>query len=168
MACLPLSIWIALYDHVFLPIASKIMGKHVHLSARKRTGIGMLLFFVSLVVIATVEAKWHNLAIREGYSDNSEAMVDMSALWLLPQLCLIGFAEALSAVAQNKFYYSEFPRSMKSIASTLYLSGDVCGKFGSKYSYEHRPSDACEFTLSEQAESFGRVSVLRPSERSNT
>ncbi|XP_027083065.2 protein NRT1/ PTR FAMILY 1.2 isoform X1 [Coffea arabica] len=114
-------IWIALYDRVFLPIVSKIMGKHVHLSARKRMAIGMLLSFVCMVVTATVEAKRRNLAIREGYSDDSETVLDMSALWLLPQLYLIGFAEALSAVAQNEFYYSEFPLSMKSIASTLFL-----------------------------------------------
>ncbi|KAK4380919.1 protein NRT1/ PTR FAMILY 1.1 [Sesamum angolense] len=37
----------------------------------------------------------------------------------VPQNCLTGFAEASNAIAQNEFYFSEFPRSMSSIASTL-------------------------------------------------
>ena len=36
---------------------------------------------------------------------------------------LIGAAEAASAAAQNEFYYSEFPRSMSSISSTLFSLG---------------------------------------------
>ncbi|KAL3500563.1 hypothetical protein ACH5RR_039656 [Cinchona calisaya] len=112
-------LWIALYDRIILSIASRIMGKPVHLSTRKRMGLGLLLSVVSMIVTAAVEAKRRSLAISEGYSDDSEAVVDMSAIWLLPQYCLIGFAEGASVVAQNEFYYSEFPQSMSSIASTL-------------------------------------------------
>ncbi|CDP16194.1 unnamed protein product [Coffea canephora] len=116
-------IWIPLYLQIILPVASRILGRPVHLSTRKRMGIGMALSFLGMVVAATVEAKRRSLAIREGYSDDSDAVVDMSVLWLLPQFFLIGAAAAASATAQNEFYYSEFPRSMSSISSTLSLLG---------------------------------------------
>ncbi|XP_027079775.1 protein NRT1/ PTR FAMILY 1.2-like [Coffea arabica] len=116
-------LWIALYQQIFLPVASRIMGRPVHLSTRKRMGIGMALSFVCMIVTATVEAKRRSLAIREGYSDDLDAVVDMSVLWLLPQYFLIGAAETASAIAQNEFYYSEFPRSMSSISSTLFSLG---------------------------------------------
>ncbi|KAG8375576.1 hypothetical protein BUALT_Bualt10G0114900 [Buddleja alternifolia] len=51
--------------------------------------------------------------------DKSQHSVQMSALWLVPQYCLNGFAEASNDIAQNEFYFSEFPRSMSSLASTL-------------------------------------------------
>ena len=79
-------LWIALYDRIILPIASRILEKPVHLSTRERMGIGLLLSFVCMIVTATVEAKRRSLAIREGYSDDSEAVVDMSVLWLLPNI----------------------------------------------------------------------------------
>ncbi|KAL3498459.1 hypothetical protein ACH5RR_041191 [Cinchona calisaya] len=68
---------------------------------------------------AAVEHIRRNLAIKEGISDDPLAIVHMSALWLLPQYCLMGLAEGLNAIAQNEFYISELPRSMSSLASTL-------------------------------------------------
>lgn len=112
-------LWIALYDRIILPIASRIMGKPVRLSTKQRMGIGIVLSSLSMIVSAIVEAKRRSLAIREGYSDDPEAVVDMSAIWLIPQYCLIGFAEGLNAVGQIEFYCSEFPSSMSSLASTL-------------------------------------------------
>ncbi|XP_071919840.1 protein NRT1/ PTR FAMILY 1.1-like [Coffea arabica] len=116
-------LWIPFYLQIILPVASRILGRPVHPSTRERMGIGVALSFVGMIVAATVELKRRSLAIREGYSDDSAAVVDISLLWLLPQSFLIGAGAIANMVAQNEFYYSEFPRSMSSISCTLSLLG---------------------------------------------
>ncbi|KAL3498463.1 hypothetical protein ACH5RR_041195 [Cinchona calisaya] len=65
-----------------------------------------------------------SLAIEEGFSDDPEAVVEMSAIWLIPQHRLIGFAESLNTVGQNEFStILSFPKACQSIASTLCLLG---------------------------------------------
>lgn len=43
----------------------------------------------------------------------------LSAMWLLPYMLLGGISEALISIAQNEFFYSELPKSMSSVATTL-------------------------------------------------
>ncbi|KAH6792330.1 Major facilitator superfamily protein [Perilla frutescens var. hirtella] len=112
-------LWVALYDRVYIPLASRLMGRPVRLSTRRRMGIGIFLSFLAMIVSAMVEAIRRSLAINQGALNHPQAVVSMSALWLVPQNFLTGFAEAANAIAQNEFYFSEFPRSMSSIASTL-------------------------------------------------
>ncbi|KAL3500561.1 hypothetical protein ACH5RR_039654 [Cinchona calisaya] len=112
-------LWVSLYDQVLIPIASRIKGKPVYINTRQRMGIGMFLSFFSMIVTASVEYIRRSLATKKGISDDPQAIVHMSALWLLPQYCLMGLAEGLNAIAQNEFYISEFPKSMSSMASTL-------------------------------------------------
>lgn len=118
-----LTIWVALYDRVVIPIASKIRGKRVHLSTKQRMGIGIFLSTMSMVVSAIVEGIRRRKAIEQGLTNNAKAVVHMSALWLVPQHCLNGLAEAFNAIGQMEFYYSEFPRSMSSIATSLFGLG---------------------------------------------
>ncbi|KAI3468220.1 hypothetical protein Pfo_024883 [Paulownia fortunei] len=112
-------VWIGLYDRVFLPLASRVMRRPVHIITIRRMGIGIFLSFLAMMVTAFVESIRRGLASNEGYLDYPQARVHMSATWLVPQYCLTGFAEASNAIAQNEFYFSEFPGSMSSIASTL-------------------------------------------------
>ncbi|KAF3681148.1 putative chaperone protein dnaJ 10-like [Capsicum annuum] len=112
-------LWIVLYDCLILPVASKLTGKPVHFSTKQRMGFGLVLSFLSVLVVAVVEGVRRSIAIKQGHSDDPEGVIPMSAAWLLPQNCLTGFAEALNAIGQNEFYISEFPRSMSSIAASL-------------------------------------------------
>ncbi|KAJ8539614.1 hypothetical protein K7X08_013866 [Anisodus acutangulus] len=82
-------------------------------------GFGLFLSFLSVLVTAVVEVVRRSIAIKEGYSDDPQGLIPMSAMWLLPQNSLTGFAEALHAIGQNEFYISEFPRSMSSVAAAL-------------------------------------------------
>ncbi|KAL0327544.1 UNVERIFIED_CONTAM: protein NRT1/ PTR FAMILY 1.2 [Sesamum angustifolium] len=111
-------LWVAVYDRVF-PLASRVMRRPVHVSTKRRMGIGIVFSFLAMLASAGIEAIRRSLAVDEGYLDRPLAMTRMSAMWLVPQNCLTGFAEASNAIAQNEFYFSEFPRSMSSIASTL-------------------------------------------------
>ncbi|XP_057775927.1 protein NRT1/ PTR FAMILY 1.2-like isoform X2 [Salvia miltiorrhiza] len=112
-------LWVVLYDRAFLPLASRLMGRPVCVSARRRMAIGIFLSFLAMIVSAAVEAIRRSVAIETGKSNHPQAVMAMSALWLVPQNFLTGFAEASNAIAQNEFYFSELPRSMSSIASTL-------------------------------------------------
>ncbi|KAK2979544.1 hypothetical protein RJ640_013561 [Escallonia rubra] len=112
-------VWVALYDRVILPVASRIMKRPARLDPKQRMGVGIFFSFLAMVVTAIVEYIRRGLAIKEGYANDPLAVVRMSALWLLPQHCLTGLAEAMNAIGQNEFYFSEFPRSMSSVATTL-------------------------------------------------
>lgn len=118
-----LAAWVVLYDRVILPLASKLMGRRVKLDAKLRMGIGLFLSCISMIVSGIVESIRRKKAINEGYLNNAEATVKMSAFWLVPQHTLNGLAEAFNAIGQTEFYYSEFPKSMSSIASALFGLG---------------------------------------------
>ncbi|PWA98344.1 proton-dependent oligopeptide transporter family [Artemisia annua] len=118
-----LALWVVLYDRVIIPFASKIRGKPVHISVKLRMGIGLVISTMAVVVSAIVERARRKQAIQQGLANNPQAVVAMSAMWLIPQYCLHGLAEAFSAIGQNEFYYSEFPKSMSSIAASLFLLG---------------------------------------------
>lgn len=112
-------LWVPFYDRVILPIASRIKGEPINLSPKVRMGLGIFVSYLSVVVTAIVEGIRRDLAIEEGLSDDPETPVNMSALWIVPQFCLLGLAEGLNAIAQNEFYISELPKSMSSIATNL-------------------------------------------------
>nr|XP_043614795.1 protein NRT1/ PTR FAMILY 1.2-like [Erigeron canadensis] len=118
-----IGIWVILYDRVILPFASKLRGKPVHLGVKLRMGIGLVFSTMAVVVSALVEHARRKQAFKQGLLNNPQAVLSMSAMWLVPQYCLHGLAEAFSAIGQNEFYYSEFPKSMASIAASLFLLG---------------------------------------------
>ncbi|KAI3763329.1 hypothetical protein L1987_53783 [Smallanthus sonchifolius] len=116
-------VWVMLYDRVIIPLLSKLKGKSVHISAKLRIGAGLCFSIVAMVTSAVVEHVRKDKAIEDGFSNDSQAVINMSAMWLVPQNVLNGLAEALNIIGQIEFYYSEFPKSMSSIASALNLLG---------------------------------------------
>ncbi|CAN1218819.1 Protein NRT1/ PTR FAMILY 1.2 [Linum perenne] len=97
-----LSLWVILYDRVIIPIGSKIRGKPTRLTIKQRMGSGIL--FSSLAMVA--------LAIVESFRRHDGGTTIL--------------AEGLNATAQSEFYYNELPKSMSSIATSLWgmaLSG---------------------------------------------
>ncbi|KAL4603413.1 hypothetical protein ACB092_10G122800 [Castanea dentata] len=116
-------LWVILYDRVVLPLASKISGKPCRLNEKKRMGIGLIFSCMSMAAMAVAESVRRELAIEEGFSDDPQAVVSMSAMWLLPHYIFAGLGEAFNAIGQNEFYYSQLPKSMSSIATTLFGLG---------------------------------------------
>ncbi|KAI7725723.1 hypothetical protein M8C21_016602 [Ambrosia artemisiifolia] len=122
-AFIMLVIWVIVYDRIIIPIASKIASKPVHIDVRLRIGIGIAFSTLAMATSAIIEHVRRTKAIEQGFRDNPHAVINMSAMWLVPQYCLHGLAEALNIIGQNEFYYSEFPKSMSSIAASLFLLG---------------------------------------------
>ncbi|KAE8688569.1 Protein NRT1/ PTR FAMILY 1.2 [Hibiscus syriacus] len=118
-----LALWVILYDRAILPLISKIKGKPVRIGVKLRMGIGLFLTCIAMVVSAIVENARRREAIRDGFQNNPQAVLKMSAMWLVPQFCLNGLAEAFTAIGQTEFFYSELPKSMSSIAAALFGLG---------------------------------------------
>ncbi|XP_076916998.1 protein NRT1/ PTR FAMILY 1.2-like [Bidens hawaiensis] len=118
-------VWVILYDRVILPLLSKFKGKPVHISVKLRMGAGLVFSIIGMVVSGIVEHVRKNKAIEDGFLNNPQAVIKMSAMWLVPQHVFNGLADALNIIAQNEFYYSEFPKSMSSIAMALYMLGSA-------------------------------------------
>ncbi|KAK1549361.1 hypothetical protein Q3G72_000813 [Acer saccharum] len=116
---LTLTLWIALYDRVIIPIASKIRGKASYLNTKLRMGIGLILSTSSMATWAIVESIRRDRAIKQGFYNDPTGIVDMSFVWLLPHNIMTGLSEAFFAVAQNEFFYCELPKSMSSIATSI-------------------------------------------------
>ncbi|XP_021732019.1 protein NRT1/ PTR FAMILY 1.2 [Chenopodium quinoa] len=116
-------LWIPLYDRVILPVASKIRGKPARLGVKMRMGIGLFCAFMSMFVAGTVENIRRRRAISQGFANNPEGVLHMSAFWLVVQHCFSGLAEAFNGIGQTEFYYSEMPKSMSSIATCLFGVG---------------------------------------------
>ncbi|KAL5850462.1 hypothetical protein ACOSQ4_008475 [Xanthoceras sorbifolium] len=114
-----LTLWIALYDRIIIPLASKIRGKPSYLSTKQRMGIGLILSAASMAAWAIVESIRRELAIKEGFWDDPQAVLDMSVMWVLPHSILTGLAEAFYNVAMGEFLYCEFPKSMSSMAAGI-------------------------------------------------
>ncbi|KAK9683750.1 hypothetical protein RND81_10G162100 [Saponaria officinalis] len=125
-------LWLIIYDRIIIPVATRIMGKPVHLSPRTRMGIGLLLFPASVAATAIIEGVRREKAIQEGFADNPSGVVDMSAFWLLFHSLFYGIAEAFLVIAQTEFFYSEFPKTMSSVATNIgSLGGSVASLLSS-------------------------------------
>ena len=86
-------------------------------------GIDILLSTISMAALEIAESCRREIAIKEGFSNDPEAQLNISAIWLLPHFILSGLAEAFNAIGQNEFFYAELPKTMSSVASTLQRSG---------------------------------------------
>ncbi|PSS01900.1 Protein NRT1/ PTR FAMILY 1.2 like [Actinidia chinensis var. chinensis] len=120
---LTLTIWVVIYDRVVVPWLRKYTKLPRGLSLKQRMGIGLLLSCVGTSVAALVETERRRRAINEGLENQPHGLVKMSAMWLVPQHCITGIAEAFNIIGQIEFYYSQFPKSMSSIAVALFSLG---------------------------------------------
>ncbi|KAF6138228.1 hypothetical protein GIB67_011068 [Kingdonia uniflora] len=104
---------------------------------------------MAMAVAAIMENVRRGIAIREGFLGNPTAVIGMSAMWLIPQFVILGFAEAFNATAvigmstiwlipqfvilgfakafnavgQLEFYYSQLPKSLGSMAMAFFTVG---------------------------------------------
>ncbi|KAF3965889.1 hypothetical protein CMV_009962 [Castanea mollissima] len=118
-----LTIWVAIYDRAIVPLLAKLTGNPRGLGTKMRMGIGLVLSALAMAVSAIVENIRRKIAIDQGLADQPRMVIDMSAMWLIPQYCLFGLAEAFNAIGQIEFYFSQFPRNMSSIAMALFTLG---------------------------------------------
>ncbi|KAI3830861.1 hypothetical protein MKX03_015566 [Papaver bracteatum] len=108
-----LTIWVAFYDRVIVPIIVRYTGKPNGINATIRMGIGLLLSCIAMAGAGIAERIRRRNSVEENFSISA-------ALWLIPQFCLNGLAEAFNAIGQIEFYYRQLPKSMSSIAVAFF------------------------------------------------
>ncbi|CAL0312493.1 unnamed protein product [Lupinus luteus] len=120
-----LFLWVAIYDRILLPLLTKYtkVEQGGGSTLKKRIGTGLILSCLAPAIAVLVERKRRDEAIREGLINNPKGVVNMSAMWLLLQHGLTGLAEGLTCVGQIELYYSQFPKTMSSIAVGLFYLG---------------------------------------------
>ncbi|XP_015059579.1 protein NRT1/ PTR FAMILY 1.2-like isoform X2 [Solanum pennellii] len=118
-----LTVWLIVYDRVILPLGSRIRGKSFRIGTKERMGIGIFFSCMAMLLSGIIEHIRRRKSINQGLLNNPEGIVAMSAMWLVPQHCLNGIAEAFNAIGQIEFYYSELPKSMSSIATAMFGLG---------------------------------------------
>ncbi|CAL0323096.1 unnamed protein product [Lupinus luteus] len=126
-----LSIVIPLYDRIIVPLVAKYTGQPRGFSSKVRMGIGLLFIIAAKATSCIVETMRRNAAIEKGFEYQPDAIINMSALWLVPEFVMLGIAEAFYPVGQVEFFYSYFPKSMSSFAMAIFTLGlaaaDVVG-----------------------------------------
>ncbi|KAK6137043.1 hypothetical protein DH2020_029216 [Rehmannia glutinosa] len=120
---LTLTIWITLYDRVIVPRLSKYTRNPRGIGLKTRIGIGLFISCFATSTAALVERARRARAFQQGLAEDPKGQVNMSAMWLIPQHSLAGLVEAFNAIGQIELYYSQFPKSMASIAVALFALG---------------------------------------------
>ncbi|KAF7823463.1 protein NRT1/ PTR FAMILY 2.6-like [Senna tora] len=108
------AIFLILIDGVLVPAWRKLIGGS--LTPLRRVGAGHVFVALAMMISALIESKrLHQLEREE---------VGMSALWLFPQLVMVGIGEALYFPGLTAFYYKKLPESLKSISAAM-ISMDI-------------------------------------------
>ncbi|KAJ9554249.1 hypothetical protein OSB04_018294 [Centaurea solstitialis] len=113
-----IGLWLPFYDRILVPSLRKITKIETGITLLQRIGIGIVFSILSMVVAAMVEKMRRNSAVHHNQTDGS---APLSVMWLVPQLVLMGFAEAFNIIGQIEFYYKEFPENMKSFANSMFF-----------------------------------------------
>ncbi|KAF5787322.1 putative nitrate-transporting ATPase [Helianthus annuus] len=109
--------------HLFMNMHMSILLKKVvtkNSQAFKKTGIRLVFSVVGMGASVLCEKRRREMAWHHG--------AKMSALWLVPQLFLVGVGEAFS-YGQLEFFITEALERMKSIGTGLFLSTRALGYF---------------------------------------
>lgn len=107
------SIFLVLIDRFLHPTWRKLTGQPP--SALQRIGVGHVLNVLGMAVSALVESK----RLKMVHESQPNSIVPMLALWLFPQLVLVGIGEAFHFPGQVALYYQEFPASLRSTSTAM-------------------------------------------------
>ncbi|KAL6006194.1 hypothetical protein ACLOJK_040240 [Asimina triloba] len=124
-AALTATMMVAVYDRILsatvtVMVAARITGNPRGIGRKQPMGIGLLFSCAAAIATAAVvENDRRDTAIRQGLRENGQSVVDMSAMWLVPQHWLIGLVEVFNVIGQTEFYNSELPKTMSSIGVGL-------------------------------------------------
>lgn len=119
------TIWIPIYDRMIVPWLQRYTKKEGGITPLQKTGIGMVLAIITMIISAIVEDRRRAFALSNpiGIDSKRGAISSLSTMWLIPQLTLIGISEAFTIIALIGFYYKEFPENMRSIAGSFSFIG---------------------------------------------
>ncbi|CAM0947601.1 unnamed protein product [Alopecurus aequalis] len=105
-------------DRAVFPLWRRAVG--TPLTALQRVGLGHVVQIAAMVVAALVERRRLGIVSELHGADQAAGWVTpMSVLWLVFPLALVGIGEALHFPGNMAFYYLEFPKSLRSLATAM-------------------------------------------------
>lgn len=126
---LALTLFLPIYDKYVVPFSMRMTKEGKGITVLQRMGFGLAVVVLSMACAAAVETKRRKVALSHGFMEKPRGVIPMSALWLVPQYSVAGLAEALNAVGQMEFLYSQFPENMRSIATALFFLSMGLGNY---------------------------------------
>lgn len=118
IAFISTAISLTLIDRILCPLWKKLTNHSP--TPLQRIGLGHILNALSMAVSALVESRRLRIA-HAHHLQNQPAgpITPMLALWLFPQLALVGIGEAFHFPGQVSLYYQEFPTSLRSTSTAM-------------------------------------------------
>ncbi|KAK2965941.1 hypothetical protein RJ640_005357 [Escallonia rubra] len=121
---LALSIWVIVYESIYIPVVKKILGRDARIPIRERIRIGIVVSILCMILSGLVEKKRRESALSHG-----SFVSPISMAWLLPQFALSGLTEAFICIAIMEFLTAQMPESMRSIAGSLFFISLSLGSY---------------------------------------
>ncbi|GAB2223791.1 hypothetical protein Droror1_Dr00004531 [Drosera rotundifolia] len=106
------------YNHLVIPFARKITKTEMGITHLQRIGTGLVMSIVAMAIGAMVETRRKGVAIQNGLMDSSEPL-PITFLWIALQYLFLGSADLFSLAGLMEFFFTEAPKSMRSLATSL-------------------------------------------------
>lgn len=126
ISMITIGLWVPFYDRVLVPALRRATGHEGGITLLQRIGVGMVFSITSMVIAGLVERNRRSVALQHS---TEAGITPMSVMWLAPQLILMGFCEAFTAIGLIEFFNRQFPDHMRSIGNSLFF----CSFGGSSY-----------------------------------
>ncbi|KAK6917750.1 Proton-dependent oligopeptide transporter family [Dillenia turbinata] len=126
-----LLIMIPTYDRICVPFLRKITGIPTGITHLQRIGAGLILSSLSMAIAALVEVKRKHVAREHNMLDAIPILqpLPIRVFWLAIQYFIFGIADMFTFVGLLEFFYSELPRSIKSISTCFLWSSMSLGYY---------------------------------------
>lgn len=111
-------ILVPVYNHLVIPFARKINKTELGITHLQRIGTGLVLSIVAMAVAALIEVKRKKVAAESGKID-SAGPLPITFLWIALQYLFLGSADLFTLAGMMEFFFTETPRSMRSLATSL-------------------------------------------------
>ncbi|KAI4304440.1 hypothetical protein MLD38_039949 [Melastoma candidum] len=122
---------VPVYDRIIVPFLRRITGNPTGITHLQRIGVGLILSSVSMAVASAVEVKRKGVARDHGLLDAIPVAqpLPVSIFWLSFQYFIFGIADMFTYVGLLEFFYSEAPKSLKSVSTCFLWSSMALGYF---------------------------------------
>lgn len=107
-----------IYNHIIIPFARKVTKSEMGITHLQRIGTGLVLSVVAMAVAALVEMKRKRVAANSGLV-NSTKPLPITFLWIALQYLFLGSADLFTLAGMMEFFFTEAPKSMRSLATSL-------------------------------------------------
>lgn len=122
------TLFVPIYDRILVPVIQRKTGRVGGFTLLQRMGAGIIFLIFTLLVSGIVEKiRKHDAFSGSTYSSVSS----LSAFVLLPQLIVVGVAEACGLIAQMNFYYDHMPEITKTFAQVMVYASGAIAKYSS-------------------------------------